>query len=122
VTNVNEGIIFVNQSAEYDVAQYVRNLFPLFGAKESSVAASLYGSLGSPLDQVNAIMGECQPFFYETIICEPLTYAAATFICPTYLLLNAFHGKSYKVFTILSASAINLHVTGRIRDRSRLAW
>ncbi|KAF7346433.1 Carboxylic ester hydrolase [Mycena sanguinolenta] len=42
VTNTNEGVIFVNQSVEYDVAEYVRNLFPLLG--------------------VNAIMGEGQPF------------------------------------------------------------
>ncbi|KAF8158970.1 Alpha/Beta hydrolase protein [Mycena galopus ATCC 62051] len=47
VTNTNEGVLFNNQSAEYDVAQY-----------ESSPAASLYEPLGSPIDQVNAIMGE----------------------------------------------------------------
>jgi hypothetical protein len=53
----------VNQSAEYDVAEYVRNLFPLFGVEESNAAAALYASLGSPLDQVNAIMGDCQSAF-----------------------------------------------------------
>jgi hypothetical protein len=58
VTNANEGPFFVNQSAQYDVAEYVRNLFPLFGAKESDAAAAIYGSLGSPLDQVNQIMGD----------------------------------------------------------------
>ncbi|KAJ7134759.1 alpha beta-hydrolase [Mycena epipterygia] len=78
VTNAHEGNIFVNQSVEYDVAQYVRELFPLFGAKESAAAASVYRSLGSPLDQVNAIIGE------------------SNFICPTYRLLNAFPGDSYK--------------------------
>jgi hypothetical protein len=61
VTNTNEGIIFVNQNGEFDVAQYVRGLFPLFSAKESTAAAVLYSSVGSPLEQVNAIMGECQP-------------------------------------------------------------
>ncbi|KAJ7134870.1 Alpha/Beta hydrolase protein [Mycena epipterygia] len=78
VTNAHEGNLFVNQSVDYDVAQYVRQLFPLFGAKESAAVASVYQSLGSPLDQVNAIMGE------------------SIFICPTYNLLNAFPGDSYK--------------------------
>ncbi|KAJ6585078.1 alpha beta-hydrolase [Mycena capillaripes] len=78
VTNTNEGNIFVDQTATYDVAEYVRNLFPLVGVKESNAAASIYGSLGSPLDQVNAIMAE------------------SIFKCPTYLLLDAFPGESYK--------------------------
>ncbi|KAJ7134819.1 Alpha/Beta hydrolase protein, partial [Mycena epipterygia] len=74
VTNVHEGNLSVNQSVKYDVAQYVRQLFPLFGAKKSAV----YRSLGSLLDQVNAIVGE------------------SILICPTYRLLNAFPGNSYK--------------------------
>ncbi|KAJ7625350.1 Alpha/Beta hydrolase protein [Mycena polygramma] len=78
VTNTNEGFIFVNQTAEYDVAEYASNLFPLFGAKESNATASIYKSLGSSLDQVNAIMTE------------------SIFLCPIYLLLDAFSGKSYK--------------------------
>jgi hypothetical protein len=59
VTSTNEGSPFINQSLDYDVAEYVRNLFPLFGPKESNAVASTYQSLGSPLDQVNAIMGDC---------------------------------------------------------------
>ncbi|KAF7346430.1 Carboxylic ester hydrolase [Mycena sanguinolenta] len=78
VTNTNEGIPFINQSAQYNVAQYVRNIFPLFGVKESLAAAAVYHSLGSPLDQVNAIMGE------------------SIFKCPTYSLLEAFPKKAYK--------------------------
>ncbi|KAJ7625359.1 Alpha/Beta hydrolase protein [Mycena polygramma] len=78
VTNTNEGVLFVNQSADYDVAEYASDLFPLFGASESNATASIYKSLGSPLDQVNAIMAE------------------SIFICPTYLLLDAFPGKSHK--------------------------
>ncbi|KAF7365111.1 Carboxylic ester hydrolase [Mycena venus] len=77
VTNTNEGTTFVNQSAQYDVAEYVRNLFPLFGVEESNAAAALYGSLGSALDQVNEILG-------DSIIK-----------CPSYSFLNAFPG-SYK--------------------------
>ncbi|KAF7365125.1 Carboxylic ester hydrolase [Mycena venus] len=78
VANTNEGILFVNQSVEHNVAEYVRNLFPLFGAEESNTAAVAYASLGSPLDQVNVIMGE------------------AIFVCPTFLLLDAFPGASWK--------------------------
>ncbi|KAJ7442601.1 Alpha/Beta hydrolase protein [Mycena latifolia] len=78
VTNSNEGPLFVNQSVEYNVAQYALNLFPLFGARESAAVASVYQSLGSPLEQVNAIMGE------------------SIFVCPTYRLLDAFPGESYK--------------------------
>ncbi|KAJ6508688.1 Alpha/Beta hydrolase protein [Mycena sanguinolenta] len=78
VTNTNEGIPFINQSAQYNVAQYVRNLFPRFGVVESLAAAAVYRSLGSPLDQVNAIMGE------------------SIFKCPTYSLLEAFPREAYK--------------------------
>ncbi|KAJ7754688.1 hypothetical protein DFH07DRAFT_743696, partial [Mycena maculata] len=58
--------------------EYVQQLFPLFGPNQTEAVASNYQSFGSPLDQVNAIMGE------------------STFICPTYNLLRAFPGKSYK--------------------------
>ncbi|KAJ6585081.1 alpha beta-hydrolase [Mycena capillaripes] len=78
VISTNEGIPFIDQTVTYDVAEYVRNLFPLFGAKESNAVASIYESLGSPLDQVNAIMAE------------------SIFKCPTYLLLDAFPGESFK--------------------------
>ncbi|KAJ6462025.1 Alpha/Beta hydrolase protein [Mycena vitilis] len=78
VTNTNEGVLFVNQTAEYDVAEYASNLFPLFGARESNATAAIYKSLGTPLEQVTAIMAE------------------SIFICPTYLFLDAFPGKSYK--------------------------
>ncbi|KAJ7704489.1 Alpha/Beta hydrolase protein [Mycena rosella] len=78
MTNTNEGVIFVNQSVEYDVVQYVGQLFPLFGTEESAAVASIYESLGSPLDQVNAIMKE------------------SIFVCPTYRLLDAFPNASYK--------------------------
>ncbi|KAJ7838686.1 alpha beta-hydrolase [Mycena leptocephala] len=78
VTNTNEGPLFVNQTAEYNVTEFVRNLFPLFGVVESTAAASIYESLGSPLNQVNAILGE------------------SIYKCPTYPLLDAFPGRSYK--------------------------
>ncbi|KAK6992455.1 carboxylic ester hydrolase [Favolaschia claudopus] len=78
VTNTDEGSSFVNQGAEYNVTEYVRNLFPLIGEKESQEVAALYAPLGSPLEQVNEIMG-------DTIMK-----------CPTYSLLNAFPTSSYK--------------------------
>ncbi|KAF7342778.1 Carboxylic ester hydrolase [Mycena sanguinolenta] len=78
VTNAHEGTLFVNQSADYDVAQYAQQLFPLFGAKEGKAVAAVYQSFGSSQDQVTAIMGESR------------------LICPTYLLLNGFEGRAYK--------------------------
>ncbi|KAJ7043846.1 Alpha/Beta hydrolase protein [Mycena alexandri] len=78
VTNLNEGFLFVNQTANFDVTDYVRNLYPLFGSEESDAVASLYRSFGSPVAQATAILGE------------------SVFVCPTYLLLNAFPEDSYK--------------------------
>ncbi|KAJ6462036.1 Alpha/Beta hydrolase protein [Mycena vitilis] len=95
VTNTNEGVIFVNQTAEYNVAEYAGNLFPLFGAKERNATASVYKLLGSPLDQVNLIMTEGSLFF-RLFLGNELNQSSAIFICPTYLLLDAFPGKSYK--------------------------
>ncbi|KAJ6451953.1 Alpha/Beta hydrolase protein [Mycena sanguinolenta] len=78
VTNAHEGTLFVNQSADYDVAQYAQQLYPLFGAEEGKAVAAVYQSLGSPQDQVTAINGESR------------------LICPTYLLLTGFEGRAYK--------------------------
>ncbi|KAJ7039553.1 Alpha/Beta hydrolase protein [Mycena alexandri] len=80
VTNLNEGFIFVNQTEDYDVAEYVQNLFPLLGVEEVNAVKSLYRSFGSPVAQVTAILGE------------------SVFTCSTYLLINAFAGNSYKSF------------------------
>lgn len=57
-TNSDEGSLFVNQSSSVDVANYVAQLFPLFGQKEIDAAAALYAGLGTPLAQATAIMGE----------------------------------------------------------------
>ncbi|KAJ7695905.1 Alpha/Beta hydrolase protein [Mycena rosella] len=79
MTNSNEGPLFINQTVDYtNVAHYVRELFPLFGDTESAAVASVYESLGPPLEQVDLIMGE------------------SIFVCPTYNLLRAFPGASYK--------------------------
>ncbi|KAJ6508627.1 Alpha/Beta hydrolase protein, partial [Mycena sanguinolenta] len=58
VTNANEGALFIDQTGDFDVADYVHNLFPLLGSEETSAVASLYESFGSSTDQLNAILGE----------------------------------------------------------------
>ena len=57
-TNSDEGFAFVNQSASVDVANYVAQLFPLFGQKEIDAATAHYAGTGTPLEQATAIMGE----------------------------------------------------------------
>ncbi|KAG6906117.1 hypothetical protein DXG01_015840, partial [Tephrocybe rancida] len=80
VTNTFEGVMFVDQgtASTINVPQYVGDLFPTFGEREIEKAAALYAGLGSPMDQVNSIVGE------------------ALFICPTYPLLRAFKDKAFK--------------------------
>ncbi len=58
VTNSNEGFIFVNQNGSLDVANYVAQLFPLFGQKEIDATIAQYAGLGTPPEQMTAIMGE----------------------------------------------------------------
>ncbi|KAJ7074583.1 Alpha/Beta hydrolase protein [Mycena amicta] len=78
LTNTNEGDIFVSANVEYDVAEYARNLLPALSVPQSKSVAKVYSSLGSPLQQVRAIMTE------------------VIFVCPSYYTLAAFPGKSYK--------------------------
>ncbi|KAK0441071.1 Alpha/Beta hydrolase protein [Armillaria borealis] len=78
VTNTNEGGIFVNSSTAgtVQVPQYLTQLFPNLSAQNRDVAVTKYSSLGTPIEQVTAIMG-------ETI-----------FICPTYFLLHPFERRA----------------------------
>ncbi|KAJ6470424.1 alpha/beta-hydrolase [Mycena sanguinolenta] len=78
LTNSFEGTIFVNQSVAVSAAQYSRELFPGFGTIEADIVGALYANDGDELFQVDAVQGE------------------SIFICPTYYLLNAFPGRSYK--------------------------
>ncbi|KAF5379722.1 hypothetical protein D9615_005696 [Tricholomella constricta] len=80
VTNTFEGDLFVDKKTppDVDVANYVAQLFPNFGAREIAAAAAQYKHLGSPVFQVTAIMGE------------------SIFICPTYYLLRAYGGRGFK--------------------------
>ncbi|KAF8158940.1 hypothetical protein K438DRAFT_1986112 [Mycena galopus ATCC 62051] len=91
VTNTNEGVIFVNQSTEYDVAQYMRNFFPLLGAECCSGGLRV----------------------------TRFSLGPAIFKCPTYSLLNAFPGKSYKGFLSV---AVNLDPNDKLRPSITPAW
>ncbi|KAJ6469458.1 Alpha/Beta hydrolase protein [Mycena sanguinolenta] len=78
VTNTFEGTVFVNQSAAVTAAQYSLELFPDFGTAQANDVGALYANDGNELFQVDAVQGE------------------SIFICPTYYLLNAFPGRSFK--------------------------
>ncbi|KAI0685456.1 cephalosporin esterase [Cytidiella melzeri] len=83
VTNTFEGTIFVNPNftAQMTVADYVTQLFPHFSQAQINAAAAQYTnvtSLKTVTDKAIAIYGE------------------SILICPTYLLLQSFHGPAYK--------------------------
>ncbi|KAJ7709086.1 hypothetical protein B0H16DRAFT_1703953 [Mycena metata] len=79
VTNTFEGTVFVNQSATaVTAAQYSSELFPDLAAAQTNTVEKLYSGLGTDIFQTSAIQG-------ETI-----------FICPTYYMLSAFPGRSFK--------------------------
>ncbi|KAJ6615854.1 Alpha/Beta hydrolase protein [Mycena sp. CBHHK59/15] len=80
ITNTFEGDDFVNQgtAATANATHYALDLFPDFGPKEADAVGALYAGLGTPLFQENAIQGE------------------SIFICPTYFMLSAFNGCSFK--------------------------
>ncbi|KAK7461933.1 hypothetical protein VKT23_008364 [Stygiomarasmius scandens] len=78
MTNTNEGVHFVNQTAPANATSYAGQLFPNFGIEQDRETGELYAGVGDPLNQVNRIQGE------------------SIFICPTYFLLNAFPNSSFK--------------------------
>ncbi|KAK7017378.1 carboxylic ester hydrolase, partial [Favolaschia claudopus] len=80
VTNSNEGPGFVDQeaAASANATQYVLDLFPDLKAAQADKVYALYKALGEPTSQLNAIMGD------------------SIFVCPTYYLLRAFAGRSFK--------------------------
>ncbi|KAF7335628.1 COesterase domain-containing protein [Mycena venus] len=73
ITNPNEGVDFVNQNVSTTAAQYAYDLFPNFGTIQAEIAGALYKGVGSNLDQVNKIQGEC----------ANQDISSAIFICPT---------------------------------------
>ncbi|KAF7424779.1 hypothetical protein PC9H_010090 [Pleurotus ostreatus] len=80
MTNTHEGNAFVNPStaATVKAANYALRLFPDLGTANAAAAARLYAPFGSPINQVNAIMGE------------------SIFVCPSYFMLDAFPAASFK--------------------------
>ncbi|KAJ7651129.1 Alpha/Beta hydrolase protein [Roridomyces roridus] len=78
VTNTFEGTVFVNQKVDVEAGPYSLELFPKFTSTQADTVATLYGGLGTDLFQADAIQGE------------------SIFICPTYYMLHAFPGKSFK--------------------------
>ncbi|KAJ8083146.1 hypothetical protein PM082_009015 [Marasmius tenuissimus] len=78
VTNTNEGVNFVNQTAPANVTSYAGKLFPKFGPEQEAAVTQQYDGLGSQLNQTNAIMGE------------------AIFICPSYFIVDAFQDRAFK--------------------------
>ncbi|KAF9468189.1 Alpha/Beta hydrolase protein [Collybia nuda] len=80
VTNTFEGAAFVNANtaSTVQVPDYIGNLFPNFNSTETAAGAAIYRTVGTPLAQAIGIMGE------------------SIFICPTYYLLRAFSGTSFK--------------------------
>ncbi|KAG6913679.1 hypothetical protein DXG01_005189 [Tephrocybe rancida] len=59
VTNTLEGFIFVDPKLAVSTSEYVRQLFPKFGAREVAKTASQYANIGNtPVDRAISIMGE----------------------------------------------------------------
>jgi hypothetical protein len=101
VTNAHEGFSFVNQTANQDAAFYAQQLYPTLSAKQSKKVADLYAGLGSMADQNTLIYGECKHRItrglqFEFSFTNEFFSPIAILICPTYDLLNAFPGRSYK--------------------------
>ncbi|KZP26472.1 alpha/beta-hydrolase [Athelia psychrophila] len=81
VTNTFEGRVFTT-TAVTNTTAYAQDVFPLLDANQIDAVAAQYavlnGTLPTAYDQAIGIMGE------------------SIFICPTYFLLQAFKGKSWK--------------------------
>ncbi|KAK0239585.1 Alpha/Beta hydrolase protein [Armillaria nabsnona] len=88
VTNADEGAIFVDSSTAgtVQVPEYLMQLFPSLSAQHRDVAVTKYSGLGTPIDQVTAIMG----------VYARHAYNQSIFVCPTYFLLRAFKGRAFK--------------------------
>ena len=123
ITNTFEGSIFTPPS-EMNVTDFIRQEFPFLSVQQVDKAASYYMALNAtfpgPLDQSIAVLGECA---YNSLCPNEISKFRtfpAIFICPTYFLLNAFNGKSWKVTLFLRVCASDLDLTiGRVRYSSR---
>nr|GAT59513.1 predicted protein [Mycena chlorophos] len=80
VTNAHEGTGFINQTMPANATQFAHSLFPDLPVVETAKVAALYSEDGT----VTQLMQE------DAILSESI------FICPSYFILEAFHGRAYK--------------------------
>ncbi|KAF5309277.1 hypothetical protein D9758_018952 [Tetrapyrgos nigripes] len=66
-------LIFVNQTANQNTTFYAEQLFPNFGIQQDRETARQYAGLGSQLNQINLIQGECRSFKGEFAV-PPATH------------------------------------------------
>ncbi|KAJ6514284.1 Alpha/Beta hydrolase protein [Mycena vitilis] len=78
VANTFEGTAFVDRNATINATDYAFELFPKLTREQAREVGEVYQPLGPQLLQKSAIMGE------------------AIFTCPTYAMLNSFHGDVFK--------------------------
>ncbi|KAG8212817.1 Alpha/Beta hydrolase protein [Butyriboletus roseoflavus] len=78
VTNQNEGNIFIDVNETLTTTDYVSQLFPDMTLLQVQAAAKVYEDYGTTIDQAIRVMGD------------------SIFVCPTYYLLQAFAGRSWK--------------------------
>ncbi len=78
------------------VSDYISELFPRLSPENVEAASLLYSNLGSPIDQVIAIMNDSK---ISRPGCNNIDAQrlAAIFVCPTYYLLESFDGRAFKV-------------------------
>ncbi|KAF7365113.1 Carboxylic ester hydrolase [Mycena venus] len=62
VFNTNEGPVSVNQSAEYNVTEYVRNLFPLFGVKGEQCGGEYLSTVWVSIESDAPLMSSLNAF------------------------------------------------------------
>ncbi|KAF7980340.1 hypothetical protein HWV62_38769 [Athelia sp. TMB] len=100
VTNTFEGHTFVPPDLNLttmSLSHYARELFPLMSAMQAERVKTIYEELGGSLqDQAIRIVGECEKFNLSLDGSELMCESTAIFICPSYHLLRAFEGRSWK--------------------------
>ena len=86
MTNTFEGINFVNLStaSTVQIPEYLVNLFPKLGEADVGEGTAQYANLGSPIEQVIGIMGECEwrdagrPFIFSQSSVQRFSFVQRT--------------------------------------------
>ncbi|KAH7906676.1 Alpha/Beta hydrolase protein [Hygrophoropsis aurantiaca] len=78
VGNAHEGPHFINPNETLSITEFVAQLFPDLSLIQVQQAAYLYSEFGSALEQAAEVYGD------------------SILVCPTYFLLQAFEGRSWK--------------------------